>query len=73
MRCRLFRILDWCKANHADVFLQQMWGTLPGMRTVAYIRSGSPNRLTTLPMESPLFEVPDRRPQIYLHQILLHG
>ena len=22
----LFRILDWCEANHADVFLQQMWG-----------------------------------------------
>ncbi|MBC7889656.1 MAG: cellulase family glycosylhydrolase [Ferruginibacter sp.] len=22
----LYRILDWCEANHADVFLQQMWG-----------------------------------------------
>jgi hypothetical protein len=22
----LFRILDWCQANNADVFLQQMWG-----------------------------------------------
>ena len=22
----LYRILDWCQANHADVFLQQMWG-----------------------------------------------
>jgi hypothetical protein len=22
----LFRILDWCEANHADVFLQQLWG-----------------------------------------------
>jgi hypothetical protein len=22
----LFRILDWCEINHADVFLQQMWG-----------------------------------------------
>jgi len=21
----LYRILDWCQANHADVFLQQMW------------------------------------------------
>ena len=22
----LYRILDWCESNHADVFLQQMWG-----------------------------------------------
>ena len=22
----LYRILDWCETNHADVFLQQMWG-----------------------------------------------
>ncbi len=22
----LYRILDWCEDNHADVFLQQMWG-----------------------------------------------
>ena len=22
----LYRILNWCEANHADVFLQQMWG-----------------------------------------------
>jgi len=22
----LYKILDWCEANHADVFLQQMWG-----------------------------------------------
>lgn len=22
----LYRILDWCEANNADVFLQQMWG-----------------------------------------------
>lgn len=22
----LYRILDWCQANNADVFLQQMWG-----------------------------------------------
>jgi len=22
----LYRILDWCEAHHADVFLQQMWG-----------------------------------------------
>lgn len=32
----LFRILDWCEANHADVFLQQMWShvdwnTYPGV------------------------------------------
>jgi hypothetical protein len=22
----LYKILDWCQSNHADVFLQQMWG-----------------------------------------------
>ena len=22
----LYKILDWCESNHADVFLQQMWG-----------------------------------------------
>jgi len=22
----LYKILDWCEVNHADVFLQQMWG-----------------------------------------------
>ena len=25
----LYRILDWCEANHADVFLQQMFGQVP--------------------------------------------
>ena len=24
----LYRILDWCERNHADVFLQQMWGNV---------------------------------------------
>ena len=32
----LYRILDWCQANHADVFLQQMfsrveWNAIPGV------------------------------------------
>ena len=24
----LYRILDWCQRNKADVFLQQMWGNV---------------------------------------------
>ena len=43
----LYRILDWCEKNKADVFLQQMWGnvrwnTFPEWRDdpIARVHSG---------------------------------
>ncbi|MCE5268755.1 MAG: hypothetical protein LLG00_12805 [Planctomycetaceae bacterium] len=50
----LYRILDWCEKNHADVFLQQMWANVR-WNTVPQWRDDEAGRIHSAPQSTEDF------------------